>query len=270
MPIRRGFVDVAEGQMHYRIAGSGPRPPLVVLHAAPAASGVLERQLLALAATRPVVAFDALGMGDSSPPAVADPDIPYYAGATARALAALGIERYDVHGILTGANSAIELALQQPGQVRRVIVDRLLLMDAATRAAWLADYAPTAAPDALGSQLRFAWHFVRDEYCFFPWYARDGAHRSVRDIPTAEQLHDKVVEVLRGIRTYHLFLRAGLRYPGAERLARLTQPVLTNEAAAPLLPGAKVKRHRAIPDATFEPAEAIAANTAEIVGFLDA
>jgi pimeloyl-ACP methyl ester carboxylesterase len=267
--IRRGFVDVPDGQLHYRRAGGGKTTPLVVVHAAPAASGVLERQLLAFAATRPVIAFDAPGMGDSSSPKAETPEVADYAAALARGIEALGIARYDVHGILTGANTAIEVAVQQPARVRRLVVDRLLVLDAATRARWLESYAPAAPPDAFGNQFRFAWHFVRDEYCFFPWYTRDAAHRSTRDIPNTDQMHDKVVEVLRGIRTYHLFLRAGLRYPGVERLGLVKCPVLTNADAAKLVPGARVKTHRAIPDATFEPEAAIAANTAEIVAFLD-
>ncbi|MBM3505365.1 MAG: alpha/beta hydrolase [Alphaproteobacteria bacterium] len=268
--IKRGFVDIAEGQLHYRRAGGGSKPTLVVFHAAPAASGVLERMLAVMGRTRPAIAFDALGMGDSSPPAVATPSVADYVSATARALEALGITRYDAHGILTGANSAIELAIQRPDRVGKIVVDRLLVMDAATRAEWLESYAPDSPPDAFGNQFRFAWHFVRDEYCFFPWYLRDGAHRSIRSIPNAEQMHDKVVEVLKGIRTYHHFLRAGLNYPASERLALVKAPVMVNADGARFRPGAVVKHHRAIPDATFEPDEAIAANVAEIVAFLDA
>ena len=39
--IRRGFVDVPHGQMHYRTVGEGP--PLLFLHASPGSSKQLEK-----------------------------------------------------------------------------------------------------------------------------------------------------------------------------------------------------------------------------------
>lgn len=66
---RRGFVDIAAGQVHYRYAdtGRGGRP-LVMLHPSPGSAKMLEGLARRFAMTRPVYRLDTLGDGDSSPP----------------------------------------------------------------------------------------------------------------------------------------------------------------------------------------------------------
>lgn len=275
MAVRRGFVDVAEGQVHYRtnVKADGSAPegvPLIVLHAAPATARMLSRYIEEIGKTRPVYALDSLGMGDSSPAAAAAPDTAYFADATLRAVSGLGIERFDLHGLLTGARAAVEIAITDPDRVRKLVIDRMGILSAADKAEWLANFCPKVEPDAQGNQFRFAWQFVRDEFVFFPWYKRDAAHRMSRDVPDADHMHDKVVEMLKGIRTYHLFIRAGLEYPVAEKLPQITVPTLATEEVQPHVPGAAKKINPGMPDMGYQPIEAIRANAAEIAAFLDA
>ena len=272
--VRRGFVKVAEGQVHYRtsVGPNGEAPdvtPLVILHAAPAASGVLIPFIARMGETRPVYALDSLGMGDSSPPAAADLDASYFAGATFRALDGLGIETFDLHGILTGTRAAVEMALQNPTRVRKLVVDRLGVLSDEMRDEWLEKFCPPVALDYLGSQFRFAWHFVRDEFMYFPWYKRDAENRMMRDMPTADHLHDKVIELLKGITTYHLFIGAGLRYPAAEKMPQITVPTLATEESVGYIPGARTKITPAMPDFGYQPPAAIEAACIEIAEFLD-
>ena len=66
--IRRRFFDLAAGQLHLRCAdGPSDRPKLVALHQASGSSKALEPVIGAFAQTRPVVAPDLPGNGDSSP-----------------------------------------------------------------------------------------------------------------------------------------------------------------------------------------------------------
>jgi pimeloyl-ACP methyl ester carboxylesterase len=67
--IRRGFADVAEGQVHYREAGQSAQGglPLLMLHASPGSAKLLEPLMGELGRRRRVVATDTLGNGDSSP-----------------------------------------------------------------------------------------------------------------------------------------------------------------------------------------------------------
>jgi pimeloyl-ACP methyl ester carboxylesterase len=164
---------------------------------------------------------------------------------------------------------ATEMALRAPQGVRRLVLDRMLLLPDELRDVWLEKYAPPVALDHYGGQIRFAWNFVRDEFCFFPWYELTEASRMGRTLPDADAIHDKTVEMLKAARTYHIFIRAGLTYPGRERVAKLALPVLANRDTAALISGATVKESRAIPDDSFETPADVAVTCAEIAAFLD-
>lgn len=226
-PIRRGFAEVAEGQVHYRTAGwDRPGVPLVMLHASPGSARLLEPLIAALGRRRRVVATDTLGNGDSSAPAEVDPSIAYFADAHRRALDSLEIGTFDLYGSHTGANIAVEIAIAHPGRVRHLILDGISLYTAEERADMLAHYAPGVTIDLNGGQLNWIWHFVRDVYLFWPWYRRDAAHRRSLGLPSADELHDKVVEVLKAARTYHIPYRAAIAYDKAPRLPMVAVPAL--------------------------------------------
>jgi pimeloyl-ACP methyl ester carboxylesterase len=223
--VRRGFVDIAEGQAHYRTAGEGG-PPLVMLHPSPGSALMLQKLITAMAAARRVVALDTLGNGDSSAPADGAAPIDYFADAHLRALDGLEIGQFDLYGSHTGANIAVEIAIARPDRVRRLILDGISLYSAAERADMLENYAPEVTIDQNGSQLHGVWHFVRDVYLFWPWYRRDAKHRRAIGLPPADDLHDKVVEVLKATRTYHIPYRAAIGYDKAPRLKLVAVPTL--------------------------------------------
>lgn len=229
VPVRRGFVDVAEGQVHYRECGHGAAadaPVLVMLHASPGSAKMLEPLMVALSHGRRVVALDTLGNGDSSPSASAEPAIGYFADGHRRALDALGIGRFDLYGTHTGASIAVELTLQDPQRVRRLILDGMSLYSAEQRADMLQNYARPVEVDLNGSQLNHVWHFSRDAFLFWPWYRRDAQHLRAVGLPSAQALHDKVVEVLKSVHTFHLPYNAAIAYDKAPRLPLLTAPTL--------------------------------------------
>lgn len=226
--IRRGFVEIAEGQVHYREAGreAGGGTPLVMLHPSPGSAKMLEPLITLLGRRRHVLAPDTLGNGDSAAPAGEAPPIAYFADAHLRALDALGVERFDLYGSHTGANIACEIAIAHPDRVRRLILDGISLYTAEERADMLAHYAPGVTLDQNGTQLHWIWHFVRDVYLFWPWYRRDAAHRRPLGLPDADELHDKVVEVLKAARTYHIPYRAAIAYDKEPRLPLIRVPTL--------------------------------------------
>lgn len=234
--IRRGFVEIAEGQVHYRHAGAEHAGvPLVLLHASPGSSRMLEPLLAGFAPARRVLAPDTLGNGDSAPPPGEQPEIPVFADAHLRALAALDVARFDLYGTHTGAAIAIEMALAAPGRVRRLILDGVSLYPDALRDDILAHYAPEVRPDLHGGQLNWVWHFVRDTSLFWPWYRRDAAHRRAGGLPSADELHDKVVEVLKALGTYRLSYSAAFRYEKRDRLPLLAVPTLLACARSDML-----------------------------------
>lgn len=233
--IRRGFTEIAEGQVHYRTAGTPGGLPLVMMHASPGSARLLEPLIGAFGQRRQVIACDTLGNGDSCPPATRDAQIAYFADAHLRALDALGIQHFDLYGSHTGANIACEIAIAQPHRVRRLVLDGVSLYAREERADMLVHYAPGVTLDQNGSQLHWIWNFVRDAYLFWPWYRRDAAHRRPLGLPSPEELHDKVVEVLKSARTYHISYNAAIGYDKEPRLKLVTVPTLLACARSDML-----------------------------------
>lgn len=278
--IDRAFVRIAEGQVHYRRAepgtGAARSLPLWMMHASPASSLSLVGLAGELGHSRVVIAPDTLGNGDSAPPSEAAPDMAYYAAASLRAMDALGLERVDLYGSHTGAHIAVEIAIAAPERVRRVVLDGIGMFSPDEKQDLLAHYAPAITPDFFGSQFHWAWHFVRDQAWFFPWFKRDQAHLRGLDAPSADVLHAITVELLKAIRTYHLGYRAAFAHDDYGRLPLVQAHTLVMadqsdplkkgvEDAAALLPSA-VKRYL---DVDWSPAGQ-AAKAEVIARFLDA
>lgn len=237
-PIDRNFIRIAEGQAHFRSRGDWTSGrPLVLLHASPASSVSVLPIMNALNEAQPLVAPDTLGNGDSPPIGLEQPEIPDYAEALGRVLDALSLPEIDIYGSHTGASIAMELAITQPKRVRRLVLDGIGLYPPDELKDILAHYAPAVEPSQIGSQLTWAWHFVRDQAFYFPWFKRDTAHARTGGLPSAEALHGTVLEVLKSIRTYHLAYNASFRHPKRERLPLVTVPTLTlGDSSDPLFP----------------------------------
>jgi pimeloyl-ACP methyl ester carboxylesterase len=222
--IRRRFADVTFGQMHYRTAGDGP--VLMLFHASPGSSKQLEALIRAFATTHRVIAPDTPGNGDSEPLPIRAPAIGDYAAAMVQFMGALGIERADVYGSHTGSCIAAEVAMLAPHQVRRVVHDGAGVFTAQEVAEHLEHYAHPFEPDLDGAYLMRAFMFCRDQFLFFPWYARSRKARRDSGMGSKQALHFWVVEVLKAATTYPLAYRAAFSYPARERLPMVRQPTL--------------------------------------------
>ncbi len=229
--IGRSYVTTRHGQLLVRrIARTGR--PLVMLHASPTSSVLLEPLMRELAASRPVIALDTAGNGDSDAPPGGNPfAIADFAGIVNEALDGLELGEFDLYGTHTGALVAVEVALRNPG-VRRLILEGVTLFDDGDRPdllprqALLGEYLPTFEPRWDGTHLLAAWHFRRAFTTYWPWFrrSRDG----IRWVPMVElaAFHRGFVEVAKRLETYHLPYRAALSYPTADRLRLLGAPTL--------------------------------------------
>lgn len=226
--IDRGFVRIREGQVHFRRGGTRGtgRNPLWMIHASPASSASLVGLMQALGTTRECIAPDTLGNGDSTPAQHPSPDIAHYADASLRVMDALGIEKADLYGSHTGAHIVVEMAIARPDRFGRMILDGIGMFSPEQKREYLAHYAPAVQPDFFGSQIHWAWHFVRDQAWFFPYFKRDAAHLRGLDAPSADVLHSITVEVLKAVRTYHFAYRAAFAHPDRERLPLVGIPTL--------------------------------------------
>ncbi|SLN71373.1 alpha/beta fold hydrolase [Oceanibacterium hippocampi] len=233
--IRRGFVDVTDGQIHYREAGSRAAPALVLVHASPGSARGFEPLMAALAKERWVIAPDTMGNGDSAGAMPEQPEIPFFAGRLREALDGLSIENCDLYGAHTGGSIAAQLAIDAPHFVRKLALDGIGLYPESLQAEILERYAPELQADLHGSHLNWIWHFVRDTYMFWPWYATDAAHARKVGLPAPETLHDKVVDVAKAYRTYHLSYRAAFRFDKRREFARIAVPTLAACAEGDML-----------------------------------
>jgi pimeloyl-ACP methyl ester carboxylesterase len=258
MNVKRAFADIAEGQMHYRFAGwdHDASPPLVMFHGSPGSSWALERLVGVLGETRTTLAFDTLGQGDSSRPATDDADMAYFADAAGRALEALGprFSQFDVFGTHTGARIATELAIGGDDRVRKLILDGM--SDGINP--FYRQYAETLDKSHLidqeGTQFFKTWTIVRDGHIFWPPSERNAEHLRGTGLPTADTLHDQVMDALKSVRAGHVAYRAAILYPSDERLPLVKVPTLVTcatddspfqyfDGAAKLVPGCSKKLH---------------------------
>ena len=139
---------------------------------------------------------------------------------------ALGLATVDLWGTHTGALVALEMALQRPERIGRVVMEAPPLLDAAFSEDILANYLPPLRPDRWGMHLQQAWNMRRDMFLFWPWYRQDRAAGRALGLPGTRFLHDWTVGLLKSGTTYDLSYRAAFEYPTVKRLPLLTRPTL--------------------------------------------
>ena len=118
-PIKQAFVDLPQGQIHYRHAGDGP--PLLLLHPTSFSSEAYLEIMPILAARFRVIAMDRFGHGGSDPPpeGVTVEDL---ATAVVDFLDALGVGLTSILGGYTGSYEAIEVAASHPQRVNKLVL----------------------------------------------------------------------------------------------------------------------------------------------------
>lgn len=279
MQIDRAFIRIGEGQVHYRTCGPEAEPstlPLYMIHASPSSSANLVPLMGVLGASRRVVAPDTLGFGDSPPPAQDVPNADDYAESAVRVMDALGLETCDVYGSHTGAHIACELAILYPDRVRRLVFDGIGIFSPEDKEDYLANYAPEVHPDEFGQHLIWAWNFVRDQVLHFPYSRRTPQYRRAHaSMPSPEAIQRVVLEVIKGLTTYHKGYRAAFRHPDRERLPLITQRTLCAASEDDPLKDGVEEAASLVPDSVQAvlPGEStpedLADKAAQILAFLD-
>jgi pimeloyl-ACP methyl ester carboxylesterase len=206
--------------------GSGPGRTLVMLHASPASAAMLEPLQRELAASRPTISFDTLGNGESDKPRLDWPDAEDYARVVGEALDALGLDEIDLYGTHTGGMIAMELAVQQPERVHRLVLEGAILYDEPYMQNLLANYCPPLEPRWDGGHLLWAWNFLKEQALFWPWFDKTTAGVREVEATSTSGLHRWFLEVLKSGHTYPRGYRAAFAYPQRDRLAQLTTRTL--------------------------------------------
>lgn len=154
--IRRGYFDAPTGQVHYRAAGSGGRP-LLLLHQSPISGAQFDAVLPRLAARGfHAVAPDmpGFGMSDAAPEPVT---LEAYASGIPAAFAHFGWSCCALVGHHTGAVVAAIHAVAVPATVDALVLNGFPLLSDAERAHFATFYFGPRAPAADGSHLLQAW-----------------------------------------------------------------------------------------------------------------
>lgn len=225
--ISRGFVDVKEGQCHYRTCGDEALPLLLMFHGSPGSSFSLVPLMRHLASKRRVIAFDTFGNGDSSPSKVIQPEIGDLAAGLIRVIDTMGLKEFDLYGYHTGTAICTEIAIARPQQVRRIVLEGVSVFSAADENHFFDNnHAPDIPIDLSGTHLMAVWMMVRDAHLFYPWWDRRAAARRPLGLPSPEYLNGEVIEVLKSARTYFKSYQAALRYPKRDRLPKIDAPTL--------------------------------------------
>ncbi len=158
MSIIKAYVEIPDGQIHYRYA-HGNGEPIVFFHRTPSSSLSFEPMMRLLANGRPLYAFDTPGFGHSfTPPGM--PSIADYGKWMKDALDALEINKCSIFGNHTGVNIAVELARAHPHLVSALILNGIAYYQAEERRAFRDRIRKPMEPDAEGTYVQETWKMV--------------------------------------------------------------------------------------------------------------
>lgn len=211
----RLFVDGNYGQVHVRIAtppeDSTPRSTLLLLHPSPYSSAFYLDFMQEMSKDRVVIALDTPGFGDSERPD-SPPSIELYAANVARVLDALAVEDpVDVLGYHTGTLMAVELAIQQPSRVRRLVLPGVPYFTGEAQREAFATYAKPDALDPSGEYLRSKWAF---------------ASAGLKHGMSLQRAQDHFADMMQAVPESGHAYYGVFSYDGEHQFPKLTQPSL--------------------------------------------
>ena len=193
--IRRGYIGVGSGQLHFRIAGQGPS--VLLLPEPPRSSAVYAALMEKLSDEFTLIALDLPGYGNSSPLAApTTPTVAHFAASVAEALSGLGIERCPIYGYHGSSKIVLQLATTRRDQVSVAVLDGLSLPLGLPDAAFLQRFLPPFELSDDGSHLVREWSRILDAQRFYPWFARHERARLNADLPDEAALHAYALDLL--------------------------------------------------------------------------
>lgn len=153
--IKRAFLDTKDGQILYRLGGTGDS--LMLLHMAPRSSDEFLELMPLLAQERQVIAMDLMGLGDSDRPP-REYSVDDYAKNAIALWDQLGIEKCSILGSLTGGYIAGAIAVTYPERVHKLILCNVPGFDQEEQAKILQKYTAGFDLKEDGSHLMARWN----------------------------------------------------------------------------------------------------------------
>ncbi len=220
MTIKKAYVEIGDGQVHYRTVSADGGTPLVFFHRAPSSSLSFEKMMTMMADERPLYAFDTPGYGQSfDPPGM--PDMLAYRDWMFEAIDAVGLDRFHIFGHHTGTHFGTEMAAAHPDRVVSLMLNGIAYLTADERAQFRAGMSPPQVPDPDG------------KYAMQIFEVLKGMSKSF----DAETLHQDYVGSLRSLAGRQQSFNAvwNQDYPAA--LAKVSCPILATSAEDDLFAG---------------------------------
>lgn len=222
--IRKGFVEVPGGTLHYVREGQGP--VVVLLHASPCSARVMAPLQQAWGRDFTTVAFDLPGFGMSDPPDASEVTIELIGDMIAAGMRKLGIRQAALYGRHTGASVGLAIARQHPDLAAFLLTDGLPIFANPYSEERLKKYLVPIVPVADGTHLPWTLFRYRDQHIFWPWDAADIEHRSDADLPDIGFLHRGLVDMIEAAATYAPTYRAAFRYNVLDHIEGLACPAI--------------------------------------------
>lgn len=236
--ITRHFASITNGrwgsrQVHYRRVGSGP--VVLCLHQSPLSSRDMLTTMERWKDHFTCIAPDTPGFGLSDPLGVARAEVSDFAEAVIEFMDALGIERAAVYGFHTGAMISSALAVNHPDRIVCAAVNGYVIMTEQDRQDFVEHYLPPLQPKWDGSHLTWLWARMREQLIFFPWYRKSASARLSFDVPSAEGIHNSLLDFMRSGDHYRVGYRAAFTMRSDLALRETKTPILVTAADTDVL-----------------------------------
>lgn len=207
--LRSSFLPIAGGQMHLRQSRAGAGRTLLALHDLGGSASGLDLVLGGITGSRPLIAPDLPGHGESRDLTATTPD--EIATLLMQAMDRLGVPQCDL--VAVGACAAVAAALhrldaKRLGRIALVEPTPLLAQD---EGRFARPRLPNLTADNAGSHLTRAWMYLRDRALYFPWHDRSLATQLAQARPPRPvELQRALIDLLKARATLPAQLEAAL------------------------------------------------------------
>ncbi|MBT5240479.1 MAG: alpha/beta hydrolase [Rhodospirillaceae bacterium] len=224
----RDYVSVDGGQLHFQCNTDADTVPLLVQHDAASSVGTVEPITQSFVGKRAVFAFDMPGSGQSDRIIPTEGvEVDAYANVLSEGLDNIGLDQIDFYGMWGGGFVGLELALNNPEQVRRLIMSNVFQHTDEEQVELIANYTPDVSPVWHGGHLLQCWHQMRDQGIYYPWFKRERQGVIWREpFLATDMVHERVCSLLKAGNMYRTAYHAHFTYPTYEKLSRTPVPTL--------------------------------------------
>ncbi len=222
------YVDVPGGQLRARRSLSGSGRPIVVQHDAASSVDIIEPLARGFVGLRPVIALDLPGHGESTAQLPNGKiTVNTYAKAVLAALKTLGVDEFDFIGTWGGGLVGLELATLVPKRLKRLVMADAMYHSPELLKELKTHYTPDIQPNWHGGYLLEAWHLMRDQGLFWPWFKRQKAH-IIRKPPYLDpaMINKRVLDLFRSQGNWRRAYQAHFDYPIRAKLKQNRVPTL--------------------------------------------